>query len=183
MSYLRAKRVVDYENKVQFANPAVVEDSDSDVEMPRAIVTSYKKMSSGIQSTYKDTLVKCPRVSPPVNEKIMPTILQVIPYENHEVEQHVGAGAGTLLENDTIISDKERRLLSQKKAETKGNRLAKTTMDINDAHRLFGHKSGATLQKIANALDMKLTGKFKPCSSCMLVTARRSKVNRVSMVK
>jgi hypothetical protein len=94
----------------------------------------------------------------------------------------MGDGVGTSLENGTI-SDKERKLLTLKRAETKGNRLAGTTMDVNEAHRLFGHKSGATLQKIANALGMKLTGKFKPCSSCMLVTARRSKVNRVSMVK
>jgi Integrase core domain. len=160
----------------------VVEESDSDDDVPRALVPSDKEMSSGTQSTYRDAMMKSPRVSPPVSDKIMPTKSVVIPYENSEVEQRVGVEAGTSLENGTI-SGKGRRLLTQHGAETRRNRLAGTTMDVNEAHRLFGHKSGATLQKIASALGVKLTGKFKPCSSCILVTARRSKVNRVSMVK
>ena len=151
------------EKRVHFANPAVVEESDEserDEAVPPVTVTDDEEMSSGTHSTYRDALLKSPCVSTPVSEKILPTKLE----------------KGT-------ISGKERRLLTQKRAEAKGNRLAGTTMDVNEAHRLFGHKSGATLQKIATALGINLTGKFKPCSSCMLVTARRSKVNRVSMVK
>jgi Integrase core domain. len=123
--------------------------------------------------------MKSPRVSPPVSNKIMPTKSVVIPYG---VEHHVGVEAGTLLENGTI-SSKERRPLNRNRVKTRRNRMAGTTLDDNEAHRLFGHKSGAILQKIATALGVKLTGKFKPCSSCMLMTARWSKVNRVSMVK
>jgi hypothetical protein len=93
----------------------------------------------------------------------------------------VGVEAGTSLENGNISSN-ERGPLTQNRAKTRRHRLAGTTLDVNEAHRLFGHKLGATLKKIATALGVKLTGKFKPCSSCMLVTARRSKVNRVSMV-
>jgi hypothetical protein len=174
LSYLQAKQVVANEKRVHFANPAVIEDSDTDDQQePRAVVISDKKMSNGTHSTCKDASMKRPHVSPPVSETNMPTKSPVtIPYENHEVEQRMVVGAGTSLENGTI-SGKERRLLIQKRAETKGHcRLAGTTMDINDAHRLFGHKLGATLQKIATALGVKLTGKFKPCTSCVLRTAR-----------
>jgi hypothetical protein len=64
LSYLRANRVVETEKTEHFANPVVVEDSDSDDEAPRAVVTSDKKMSSGTQFTYKGALMKGPRVSP-----------------------------------------------------------------------------------------------------------------------
>jgi hypothetical protein len=37
LSYLRVKRVVEGEKKVQFGNPALVEESDSDDDAPRAL--------------------------------------------------------------------------------------------------------------------------------------------------
>jgi hypothetical protein len=57
------------------------------------------------------------------------------------------------------------------------------TMDINVAHRTWGHKGEGLLSKTAKYCGVKLTGKLEACEGCGLATASQKAVSKTTNTK
>jgi hypothetical protein len=53
-------------------------------------------------------------------------------------------------------------------------------MDINEAHYKMGHMGEVALRKLLNHYNIKATGKFENCISCMICKAPNKKVSKVA---
>jgi len=62
----------------------------------------------------------------------------------------------------------------------KSNRLDGRTMSIREAHSNFGHIGIQSLDKLAKAMNLKLTGEMKACSTCLIENARHSKTHKMA---
>jgi hypothetical protein len=54
------------------------------------------------------------------------------------------------------------------------------TMDIDEAHYKMGHMGEVALRKLLNHHNIKATGKFQNCVSCMKWKAQNKSVNKVA---
>jgi hypothetical protein len=54
------------------------------------------------------------------------------------------------------------------------------TMDINEAHYKMGHMGEVALRKLLNHHNIKGTGKFENCISCMKWKAQNKRVSKVA---
>jgi hypothetical protein len=54
------------------------------------------------------------------------------------------------------------------------------TMDINEAHYKMGHMGEVALRKLLNHHNVKATGKFENCISCMKWKAQNKKVSKIA---
>jgi hypothetical protein len=54
------------------------------------------------------------------------------------------------------------------------------TMDINEVHYKMGHMGEVALRKLLNHHNIKATGKFENCISCMKWKAQNKKVSKVA---
>jgi hypothetical protein len=52
-------------------------------------------------------------------------------------------------------------------------------MDINKAHYTIGHMGEVALRKLLSHHNMKATGKFQSCISCMKWKAQNKRVSKV----
>jgi hypothetical protein len=53
-------------------------------------------------------------------------------------------------------------------------------MDINEAHYKMGHMGEVALRKLLNHHNIKATGKFENCISCMKWKAQNKSVSKVA---
>jgi hypothetical protein len=53
-------------------------------------------------------------------------------------------------------------------------------MDINESHYKMGHMGEVVLRKLLNHHNMKATGKFQNCISCMKWKAQNTRVSKVA---
>ena len=51
--------------------------------------------------------------------------------------------------------------------------IKERTMDINIAHRIFGHPSEATMKSTAKTYGWTLTGNLEKCDECTLAKIRQ----------
>ena len=59
-----------------------------------------------------------------------------------------------------------------------GVTIKERTMDINVAHRIFGHPSEATTKSTAKTYGWTLTGKLEKCDECTLAKIRQQNLNK-----
>ena len=63
----------------------------------------------------------------------------------------------------------------------KSDSLRKKKMNINEAHRKFGHGHEDAIRKAAKHFGIEITrGKLKPCLACTEATAKQKNVPKVS---
>jgi hypothetical protein len=53
-------------------------------------------------------------------------------------------------------------------------------MDINEAHCKLGHMAEVALKKLLNHHNIKATGKFQNCISCMKCKAQKKRVSKTA---
>jgi hypothetical protein len=63
----------------------------------------------------------------------------------------------------------------------KKKKVKTKTMDINRAHYNMGHMGEVALQRFLNHQNIKATGKFQNCTSCMKWKAQNTPVNKVAV--
>jgi len=63
-------------------------------------------------------------------------------------------------------------------SETKQRNKNKKKVDINVAHRLFGHYNEAYIRSTCNTLGWEVTGKMKVCEACALAKAKAKSVSK-----
>ncbi len=74
--------------------------------------------------------------------------------------------------------------IDEKGVTVKKNILPKpTTLDINVAHRIWGHKGKALLVKTAKFNNVKLTGELSACEGCGLASASQKAVSKTTNTK
>jgi hypothetical protein len=75
--------------------------------------------------------------------------------------------------NQVNISANNGELSATKKKKTK-------LIDINEAHYKMGHMGEVPLRKLLNHHNIKATGKFENCISCMKWKTQNKKVSKVA---
>jgi hypothetical protein len=83
------------------------------------------------------------------------------------------ANQGDISENQGEVSANNGKLSTVKKKKTK-------SIDINEAHYKMGHMGEVTLRKLLNHHNIKATGKFENCISCMKWKAQNNRVSKVA---
>jgi hypothetical protein len=75
--------------------------------------------------------------------------------------------------NQGGISANNGEISAMKKKKTK-------MMDINEAHYKMGHTGEVALRKLLNHHNIKATGKFENCISCMKWKAQNKKASKIA---
>jgi Integrase core domain. len=55
-------------------------------------------------------------------------------------------------------------------------------MNINEAHRKFGHCNPSEMNSLAKVLNLKLTGKLDPCPVCLLSKSQQNRTRKQTII-